>query len=77
MDWNAIVPHAIWATMALGAVGAYTWAYFVDRVSSAQQAALTALADDVQQLRNLSKEVNEIRAGLEKLKAIPPKQPRL
>lgn len=87
MDDYTWLPHAIWAFVALCALGAYAYDCFVNRASDfwktevAQAKAVSAnLANAVGvmggELTACKQEIITIRAGLEKLKAIPPKPPR-
>ncbi len=84
--------HCIWAAVVLTVVGACFWAHLRTTADSAahrrvsdmehrvsgHQHTVARLDSDFQTgFKSLAAEVDRIREGLEKLKAIPPKQPRL
>lgn len=88
MDGFTLVAHIIWASVVAGFVAAY-WFYVFSRrnksfllsqvsnLKTSAESAHHAINSLDEEWHRLSKEVAQIRDGLEKLKAIPPKQPRL
>ncbi len=81
MDALTLVAHCIWATVVSGAVGAIVYFVRADAFKSKwalRVAELEGRASATSQILQATlKEVAMIREGLEKLRAIPPKQPRL
>lgn len=81
MDGFTLVAHVIWASVVAGTTGYFlrTWrkSLIDDRAHLRLYTVETAAKNDRDALMTVAKEVGQIREGLEKLKAIPPKQPRL
>lgn len=81
MDYVAWIPHAIWATVALCAIASVTCDIVFTRVRSNIKARVDEIDGVLDELDDtveaMAKDFAYIRGELEKLKAIPPKAPRL
>ena len=83
-----LLSHLVWATVALAAIGACLYAFlkaqaanWVEEEVKSHRYRLLGLDKTIKDLAaealEQSKDLKRIDEGLQKLKAIPPKQPRL